>query len=166
MIYLLINSFKLNALIYVEGEAADFETVVLMKDSSSIKGTRFCHPGIDINPMSPFILKEFEMQVLSQSDVDVCAGENSKSLTEYYIKSLRDFFGSSCRPGRWTIVNTTIDLELSMEHINIIGNISKHHFNFRTKTSTITRTMSIECLSRKSTISLLPIFKLLTKWRW
>ncbi|KAK9718538.1 Transferrin [Popillia japonica] len=103
-----------------QGEAADFETVVLMKDSSSIKGTRFCHPGIDINPMSPFILKEFEMQVLSQSDVDVCAGENSKSLTEYYIKSLRDFFGSSCRPGRWTIVNTTIDLELRQRYPQLL----------------------------------------------
>lgn len=85
----------------------------LATDQTSLKGARFCHPGIDGNKISPFILKEFEMQTLLQNNIDICPSDQSKTLTEYYISALNDFFGPSCRPGRWTIVNRTIDDEFS-----------------------------------------------------
>ncbi|GJQ72839.1 hypothetical protein Trydic_g1488 [Trypoxylus dichotomus] len=104
---------------------ADFETAVLIRNNieselNPLKGARFCHPGIDIDKISPLIMKEFEIQTLSQNNLEVCSNEKSKTLAEYYINALDDFFGPSCRPGRWSIVNSTIDVEFKSKYPKLL----------------------------------------------
>ncbi|KRT83232.1 hypothetical protein AMK59_4563, partial [Oryctes borbonicus] len=79
-----------------------------------------CHPGINADNTSPFILEEFEMQTLSQNNLEICSGEESKTLSEYYISALNDFFGPSCRPGKWSNVNSTIDLEFKNKYPKLL----------------------------------------------
>ncbi|XP_052745965.1 transferrin-like [Bicyclus anynana] len=94
-----------------------FEAVAVVPASHTgglegLRGGRYCHPGFDQTELrwSPRVLKAFER---AAARTDRCPGVNTASRTaeEMEVTTLSEFFGSACRPGRWSM-NTTVDADL------------------------------------------------------
>lgn len=61
--------------------------------------------------MNPLLLIEFEREVLSENGIDICSNDTAP-LVEKHIRAIHDFFGPSCRPGKW-VQDTEFDNILS-----------------------------------------------------
>lgn len=98
-------------------DAQPEETVVIVRNDyeggfKGLNGKKYCHPGFKYTDiLTPLFLQEFETKVLETNVIDICSNSSS-SLIEKNIKALSEFFGSSCRPGPWT-VDTDLNNELS-----------------------------------------------------
>lgn len=67
----------------------------------NLKNKKYCHPGFKHNDMlTPDMLQELELKALEESNVDICGSDGS--MVEKHVKAVSDFFGESCRPGKWT----------------------------------------------------------------
>lgn len=89
---------------------------------TGLKGKKYCHPGFrsrDI--LTPLFLQEFETKVLEENLIDICINSTA-TLVEKNIKALSEYFGSSCRPGPWTV---DIDLNNELSKYIIIGSCSR-----------------------------------------
>ncbi|KAI4459547.1 transferrin [Holotrichia oblita] len=100
----------------------EIETIVIVNKeikNFSLKGKRYCHPGFDTNLISPAILKEFEIKVLTENNVRACINGDT-TLAESYINELSNFFGPSCRPGEWVVGNRSLDNALKSKYPQLL----------------------------------------------
>lgn len=101
-------------------ETVDFRSVVVVPSShqgglDGLRGTRFCHPGLQYGRQqrwSERFLKHFERLVVPAE-----CGELT-SAAEIETAALSSFFGSACRPGKWSNVPQE-DSELKSKYSNL-----------------------------------------------
>ncbi|GJQ83598.1 hypothetical protein Trydic_g10943 [Trypoxylus dichotomus] len=84
-----------------------------------IQNFSYCFPGIDLTDVNPQFLMEFERVVLFENGKDICT-YNQLPLIEKHIKAIHDYFGLSCRPGRWT-PDSKIDSELKKKYSKLMA---------------------------------------------
>ncbi|XP_019756380.2 transferrin isoform X1 [Dendroctonus ponderosae] len=84
-------------------ENAPYQTVVIVKwgylggVSDQLKGLKYCHPGYNHDErITKWVLEELDWKAVSLN----CSA--NQTLTEQKFQALASFFGSSCRPGKWT----------------------------------------------------------------
>jgi len=87
---------------------------------------KYCHPGYDHDErITRYVLEEFDWK-----NINIDCG-NDTTLTEQKFKALADFYGSSCRPGRWT-EDTVLDAYLSksffFQSSNLYAKISESQY--------------------------------------
>lgn len=92
----------------------------------SLKGLKYCHPGYDHDErITKYVLEEFDWK-----NINITCG-NDTTLTEQKFKAMADFYGSSCRPGRWT-EDTVLDAYLSksffFQSSNLYSKISESQY--------------------------------------
>lgn len=92
------------------GEPVDFESVVIVRADhkggiEGLQGKNFCHPGLFYDRTqrwSELFLKHFERTILNPD----CKLDGQNSAAEMEASVLARFFKSSCRPGRWSHVES------------------------------------------------------------
>ena len=74
---------------------------------NSFKDGGLCHPGFyDTQSLNDRVLKSFERSINeSECNEDLTYAENE-------LINLKNFFGKSCRPGKW-VADQTLDAALS-----------------------------------------------------
>lgn len=98
---------------------SDYEIVVLVKRYYSngfdgLDGKKLCHPGFNMDQVTGYMLKEFEILALKKNNHAPCEGEGT--IEEMHVNHLNKLFGKSCRPGPW-VSNPDLDKQLSKYQI-------------------------------------------------
>ncbi|KAK9685647.1 Transferrin [Popillia japonica] len=88
-----------------EPNGYDYQTAIVINRNipdglSGLRNVSYCHPGFDTTDVNPLLLIEFEREVLSENGIDICSNDTAP-LVEKHIRAIHDFFGPSCRPGKW-----------------------------------------------------------------
>ncbi|KAI4459781.1 transferrin [Holotrichia oblita] len=94
----------------------DYQTAIVTNQNipdglSGLRNISYCHPGFDTTDVNLLLLIEFERQVLLENSIDICSNDTAP-LVEKHIRAIHDFFGPSCRPGRW-VQDTEFDTILT-----------------------------------------------------
>lgn len=65
--------------------------------SEQLRGLKYCHPGYHHDErITKWVLEELDWKAVGLN----CSA--NQTLTEQKFQALASFFGSSCRPGKWT----------------------------------------------------------------
>ncbi|KAK9685636.1 Transferrin, partial [Popillia japonica] len=85
---------------------------------SGLRNVSYCHPGFDATDIDPLRLIEFERELLIKNDIDIYSND-AAPIVENHIKAIHDFFGPSCRPGRW-VPDTEFDETLKKRYSRLL----------------------------------------------
>lgn len=119
--FLFFKLFSLISFLYFLelGDNTEFELAIVVKSNfeggfQQLKGKRLCSPGFNMKSASNYVVKEFEDEVLTRNEKNICPKFYNERIAEQHIKNLYNTFGESCRPGLW-VADTELDKQLSKE---------------------------------------------------
>ncbi|KAI4459548.1 transferrin [Holotrichia oblita] len=130
-----INLLKLATFqLETESNPYDYQTAIVTNQNipdglSGLRNISYCHPGFDTTDVNLLLLIEFERQVLLENSIDICSNDTAP-LVEKHIRAIHDFFGPSCRPGRW-VQDTEFDTILKQRYprLSALCNSSAYQTN-------------------------------------